>query len=114
MCARACSEAVFNLPHECYYGIAKFSFYPLCYTFVRYKLCCVHTTTAVKGNNGQYGENNAIFVTVTANRNISKARKFSFVVALIRFAARLETVECDVYQQIAPHVLAQVLLVLPA
>ena len=76
-------------------------------------MCCVHTNTAIKGNNRQYGENNAIFVTVTANRNVSKVRKFSFVVALIGFAARLETVESNFYQQIAPHVLAQVLLVLP-
>jgi len=74
---------------------------------------CVHTTTAVRGNKGQFGDNNAIFVTVTANANISKVRKFSSVVALIRLAVRLETVEFNFYQQIAPHVFAQVLLVLP-
>lgn len=97
----------------CNCWVAKFSFYPLYYTVVRYKLCCVQTTTAVKGNNGEFGEINTISVTVTAKRNVSNVRKFSSVVALIRIAVRLETVVCNFYQQIAPHVLTQVLLVLP-
>jgi hypothetical protein len=42
---------------------------------------------------------------VTANRNVSKVRKFSSMVALIRSAVRLVTVEYNFYQQIAPHVL---------
>ena len=43
---------------------------------------CVYTATAVRGNNGHFAEINAIFVTVTANRNVSQVRKFWSVVII--------------------------------